>query len=192
MNYRKLFAQKLANEARIKKLCPDITSESGIYVFSRVDEKGIKFAYVGQAKNLLQRTADHLNGYSQHIDLSLKKHGLFDAEKNPYGWKLVFALAPECGLDAAEKAFILSYHQNGFQLHNETLGGQGEGKELIISKPRKGYLQGKIDGYTKAYKEIAELIAKYTTGLTSKGGAVADRKTDELIKRLNQSRAEEE
>ena len=41
-----------------------------------MDEEGIKYAYIGQAKHILTRLAQHLTGY-QHIDLSIRKHGLY-------------------------------------------------------------------------------------------------------------------
>ena len=87
MNYRQIYARKAECEKRIKEVCPQATHESGIYCFTRVDEDGFKFAYVGQAsKSLLTRLGDHLVGY-QHIDLSIKKHGLYSQE-NPYGYKV--------------------------------------------------------------------------------------------------------
>jgi hypothetical protein len=183
-NYRQIYAIKAQNEGRIKAICPSITNDSGIYVFTRIDENGIKYAYVGQAKHLLERTAAHLSGYQQHIDRSLKKHGLYDKEKTPNGWKLLFVKSPE--LNSAERAFIKTYHEDGYQLLNETLGGQDEGKQGIVDKFKKGYLQGKHDGYKKAVKEIGAMISKYTNGFTSKGGAIADRKTAELIDMLKE------
>ena len=76
MNYRQIYARKAECEKRIKEVCPQATHDSGIYCFTRVDEDGFKFAYVGLAsKSLLARLGEHLVGY-QHIDLSIKKHGL--------------------------------------------------------------------------------------------------------------------
>lgn len=183
-NYKQIYAINAENQRRIKRLVPDIHEESGIYIFTRTDESGIKYAYVGQAKNLLQRTAAHLNGY-QHIDLSIKKHGLYDAEKQPFGWQLWHFKIPECGLDEAEQTYIKLCAENGFQLRNKTSGGQGEGKRGIADDCRKGYLQGKREGYEKAYKEIGEIVRKYTAGILSKGGAVADRKTAELLQKFS-------
>ena len=71
------------NKARILKDYPWFKDESGIYAFVRIDHAGIKHAYVGQAKKVLTRLAQHLAGYDQHIDLSLKKNGLY-SPKNPY------------------------------------------------------------------------------------------------------------
>ena len=70
MNYRQLYAIKKANKERILKICPNCPETSGIYFLLR-EEDGFKFAYIGQSVNLLQRLADHLQGY-QYIDLSIK------------------------------------------------------------------------------------------------------------------------
>ena len=88
MNYKKIFATKANNEKRIKRVCPNIPYKSGIYVFFRIDEAGIRRAYCGQAVSLCERCASHLSEYD-HIALSLKKHGFY-SEKNPFGWKLIF------------------------------------------------------------------------------------------------------
>ena len=87
MNYRQIYARKAKCEKRIKEVCPQATHESGIYCFTRVDEDGFKFAYIGLAtRSLLTRLGEHLVGY-QHIDLSIKKHGLYSTD-NPYGYKV--------------------------------------------------------------------------------------------------------
>ena len=49
----------------------DLKDESGIYILTRYDDNGFKFAYVGQAKKVLTRLAEHPMGYKQHIDFSL-------------------------------------------------------------------------------------------------------------------------
>ena len=78
MNYKQIYAIKKANEEKILKVCPDCPNTSGIYFLLR-EESGFKWAYIGKARNLLSRLAGHLNGY-QHIDLSLKKHGLYSED----------------------------------------------------------------------------------------------------------------
>jgi hypothetical protein len=181
MNYKQIFAVREINENRIKRLFPEIGERSGIYVFTR-EENGFKYAYVGQAVNVLRRAAEHLAGY-QHIDLSIKKHGLYDND-NPNGWKLQAYDIQIGGLDEYERVAIKMYADFGYQLRNETTGGQGEGKRSISDGVRGGYLKGKREGELKATREIGVLIDKYTTGLTSKGGAIADRKTAELLERL--------
>ena len=50
--------------------------------------------YIGQARHLDERLASRLSGYEQHIDRSLKAHGLY-SENNPYGYKVNFLHYPE-------------------------------------------------------------------------------------------------
>lgn len=156
---KQVLAKKQETRRRIIKLCPSINDQSGIYFFTRTDENGIRYAYVGQAKHLLSRCAQHLLGY-QHIDLSIKKHGLYSDEK-PYGYKLDYVNLPESQLDAYEREYIQKYASWGFQLRNATLGGQDSGKEVIDSKTPKGYHDGLKQGYENARKEIKELFTKY-------------------------------
>ena len=77
MDYKQILAIQRANEERIKKISPIINHESGIYLFYRNNEEGEFCVYVGQAKDLLQRTAQHLTGYKKknptHNDKSLVK-----------------------------------------------------------------------------------------------------------------------
>ena len=126
VNYRQIKAIEKKNKERILGHCPDIPETSGIYILTR-EESGFKYAYIGQAKHLLTRMAQHLNGY-QHIDLSLKKHGLW-SEKNPCGWKVMWEAFTEEELDVAEQLYIKEYANRGYQLRNKTIGGQGKGKQ---------------------------------------------------------------
>ena len=103
MNYRQIKAIEKKNKERILRVCSDATEEPGIYVFYR-EENGLKFAYVGQAKHLLTRLAQHLSGY-QHIDLSIKKHGLYSV-LNPYGYKISFITCHQDELDEKEQEKI--------------------------------------------------------------------------------------
>lgn len=160
MDYKKIYAIKMQNEKRIKKLCPDATHKSGIYCFHREDENGFKYAYVGLAtKSVLSRCADHLRGFDQHIDKSIRKHKLY-GEKNPFGWKLdilCFCPAEEC--NEKEQFYIKKVHQSGRQLLNVTGGSQGKGKfNISENRATKGYLQGLANGYMNARKEIAHLF----------------------------------
>lgn len=158
VNYKQVYARKKNCENRIKELCAGITNDSGIYVFFR-EENGFKFAYVGQAKHLLNRCASHLLGY-QHIDLSIKKHGLY-SDKNHFGYKLWVIKVPEIELDNKEREYIQVCANKGYQLRNETLGGQDEGKIVVESKAPKGYRDGLQQGYENAKREIKELFDKY-------------------------------
>ena len=54
VNYKKLYAIKKENEKRIKKICPEIDNQSGIYFYTREDEDGIKYSYCGLAEHLLE------------------------------------------------------------------------------------------------------------------------------------------
>ena len=154
MNYKQIKAIEKANKERILKVCPNVQEESGIYILTRF-ENNFKFAYVGQAKNLLNRLAQHLSGY-QHIDLSLKKHGLY-SDKNPTGWKAWVVYYPNSALDLMEKKHIESLANEGYQMRNKTSGGQGKGKEQIAPfKEPKGYRDGLRQGYKNARRDVAK------------------------------------
>lgn len=157
MNYRRLYAIKAQNEKKIKSICPEATRKSGIYCFCRVDENGFKHAYVGQnaKNNLLGRLAEHLSGYKQHIDLSIRKYGLYDEAKNPFGYKvkvLCYCSADEC--DEREQFYIKQFHQNGWQLKNVEIGGKSGKTDFNERKPSKGYYEGKKQGFLDAQKMI--------------------------------------
>ena len=156
MNYKQIYAIKAQNEKRILKQNPNVPKRSGIYFLLR-EENGFKYAYIGQAKNLLSRLADHLSGY-QHIDLSIKKHGFYDNE-NPTGYKICFLEFPESMLNEKEQYYIKKYAASGYQLRNATAGSQGSGKHgLDNAKPPKGYYDGLKQGYKNAKREIKHLF----------------------------------
>lgn len=167
MNYRQIYARKRDNEKRIKAIRPNINNDSGIYVFWRVDENGIKWCYCGQAKHLLERVASHLSEYD-HIGLSLKKRKFYSAE-NPYGWHLTFQNCTEDMLDESEQATIRAYATNGYQLYNLTAGGQGKGKQGFDGKKSgKGYYDGLEQGKKKSRELIADLFSKHLDVSTKK------------------------
>lgn len=193
-NYRQIMAIRKANEDKIRRLCPEVTESSGIYVFWRVDENGFRFCYVGQARNLIRRLADHLSGY-QHIDCSIKKHKFYDEETNPYGYKV--AILEGCAdeeLDDREQYWIKWYADKGYQLRNKTTGSQGEGKSALgEGKSNKGYRDGLVQGRKNIQKEIAELFDKYLTyDIKGKPGKIKQRKYDEFTAFLNEGNVEEE
>ena len=159
-NLRKAKAIEAKNKKRLLAIDPYLDEGSGIYFLVRKDENGIKYAYIGQAKHLLTRLAQHLSGY-QHIDLSLKKHGLYSSE-NIYGWKIGFLHFQISELDFMEKKFIQMYSNNGYQLRNKTAGGQGEGKTQIDDyRPAKGYRDGITQGRKNLAKELTNIIDKH-------------------------------
>lgn len=159
-NYKQVKAIEAKNKKRLLSVNPHLDEKSGIYILIRVDENGIKYAYVGQAKHLLTRLAQHLAGY-QHIDLSLKKHGLY-SEENIYGWTVSFGHCPLEQLDEKEQHYIKEYAKKGYQLRNKTAGGQGEGKKQIDDyKPAKGYYDGLKQGRKNLAKELVNIIDKH-------------------------------
>ena len=156
MNYRQIYARKAECEKRIKEVCPQATHESGIYCFTRVDEDGFKFAYVGLAsKSLLTRLGEHLVGY-QHIDLSIKKHGLYSQE-NPYGYKVnILCKCPAEECNEKEQYYIKKAADAGYQLRNHNSGSQGNGRRTFDNaKPSKTYREGLAMGYLNARREVA-------------------------------------
>ena len=99
-------------------------------------------------------------GYNQHIDLSLKSHGLFSKE-NPYGWNISFANTSEEVLDDMEQRYIKEYAV-GFQLLNKTSGSQGSGKKKIGEyKPAKGYRDGLKQGRINLARELSSIAEKH-------------------------------
>jgi hypothetical protein len=155
MNYRQIYARKAECENRIKEVCDDLSNRSGIYVFFRIDESGLKFCYVGQAKNLLQRCAQHLQEYD-HLASSIKKRGFYNPRENKYGWRICFKEYPETQLDKMEQEYIIEYANSGYQLFNRTAGGQGDGKVVFDTKKQsKTYREGLAQGYLNARREVA-------------------------------------
>lgn len=160
-NIAKAKAIEYKNKQRLLKVNPNLNDNSGIYFLTRVDENGIKYSYVGQAKHLITRLAQHLVNF-QHIDLSLKKHGLYSAE-NIYGWKIGFMNFPLNQLDEKERYYITLYAKNGYQSRNKDTGG-GAGKEQIDDyRPQKGYYDGLAQGRKNLAKELLHIIDLHLT-----------------------------
>lgn len=163
MSYQDIRKQKAIeqkNRKRLLEVNESLDDGSGIYFLTRTDENGIKYAYIGQAKHILARLAQHLVGY-QHIDLSLKSHGLYSVE-NIYGWKIGFLHFPLDKLDEKEQYYIRQYAMNGYQLRNKTGGGQGKGKEKIDEyRPTKGYYDGLKQGRKNLARELSGIIEKH-------------------------------
>ena len=152
------------NKKKLLKLNPELNDESGIYFFLREDENGFRFAYIGQAVKILTRLASHMTGYEQHIDLSLRKHKLYDKDNNPYGWRVEFLNFPESQLDEKEKYYIKLYADKGYQLRNVSLGGQGENRasgSIGERKAPKGYMQGIQQGKKVLARELSNIAEKH-------------------------------
>lgn len=186
-NIRQAKAIESKNRKRLLEVNPSLTDESGIYFLTRTDENGFRYAYIGQAVHILQRLAQHLVGY-QHIDLSIKKHGLY-ADDNPYGWKIGFLHFPLEELDEKEQYFIRQYANSGYQLRNKTAGGQGEGKAKIDEyRPAKGYRDGIRQGKINLARELSNIAEKHLTiGLREdkQGNKVSQKQLDKFMELIN-------
>ena len=160
-NIAKAKAIEKSNKQRLLKVNPKLDDESGIYFLTRTDEDNISYFYIGQAVHILTRLAQHLVGY-QHIDLSIKKRGLYSAD-NPYGWKVNFMHYPKSELDKWEQYWILEYTKRGYQCrYNKTGGGQGEGKEKINEfRPAKGYRDGIKQGKINLARQLSSIAEKH-------------------------------
>lgn len=159
-NWRQVKAIESTNKKRFLKQNEILNDNSGIYFLTRIDENGIKYAYIGQAKHILTRLAQHMVGY-QHIDLSLKSHGLYN-EDNVYGWKAEALNFEQDLLDKKEQEYIIEYANKGYQLRNKKNGGQNGGSSQIDEyRPKKGYREGLEQGRKNTIKEIANLFDKH-------------------------------
>lgn len=168
MDYRQAIEIENELKRQIRAYFPDrvLRDESGIYVYTRDDESGLRFAYVGQAKKVLTRLAQHSLGYKahnpSHIDLSLKKRGFYEKEDRPYSWRVFAIYFDERELNEMERFWIVKVGNGGYQLLNKTSGGQDGGKVGIApNRPARGYRDGLKQGYENARKEIAPLFEKY-------------------------------
>lgn len=189
VNYKQLYAIKNENRKLILSVCPDMKNQSGIYFYTRTDEDGISYFYIGQSVDCLERNVSHLSGY-QHIDLSIKKRGFYSKD-NPYGWKLNVIYYPKDELDKWEQYWILEYTKRGYQCrYNKTNGGQGEGKEKINEfKPAKGYYDGLKQGRHNLAKELSHIIDKHlvvSVKPEKQGNKVSERQFEKFKELLNE------
>lgn len=178
-DYQQVFKEDYKRKKRILEICPDCKDKSGIYFFLR-EENGFKYGYIGQAVKVLSRLANHLAGYDQHIDLSIKKHGLW-SKSNPTGWKVNWLPFPEEQLNAKEQHYIKLYANAGYQMRNKTSGSQdGEKSGIADNKPAKGYYDGLRRGRKNACKEIKHIIDKHLV-ITLKKDTIPARKALEKL-----------
>lgn len=159
-NYKKAKAIEKQNKKRLLEVNPLLTENSGIYFLTREDKNGIKHGYIGQARHILSRLAQHLNGYQQHIDLSIRKYGLY-SEENVHGWRVGFMEADRTRLDELEQHFIKVYAQNGYQLKNKNSGGSLGKEQIAEYKPSKTYRDGILQGKKMLARELSHIIEKH-------------------------------
>ena len=160
INYKKLFSVAWEVEKTLLRLCPNIKHTSGIYVWTRANEIE-KCAYVGKAKDLVDRSISHLMGYKQRIDQSLRKWGLYDEQYNKTGWKLGVLFYPEDKLDRYERVLIKKYQDAGYDLYNIESGGTAGKTDINERKLGKGYYDGVAYGKKKIKDELNYIINKY-------------------------------
>lgn len=159
MDIQQIMAIDYKNKKKLKAMFPSLTDDCGIYILSRIED-GIKYAYVGQAKHILTRLAQHLRGF-QHIDLSIKNHGWY-SDENTVGYRVISIKCLESELDEKEQFYIKECQRAGYQLRNKTAGGQGTGKTQIDTfRPAKGYYDGLRQGAKNIKKELNHIIEKY-------------------------------
>lgn len=158
-NIAKVKAIERKNEQKLFAVNPKLDNRSGIYILWRTEVH----AYVGQSVRLLTRLAQHLAGYQQHIDLSLKKHKLYSPD-NPYGYRVDFIHCDKTELDDKEREYIQKCIDKGWILKNKTSGGQDDGKEKIAEyKPPKTYRQGIQAGKKTLARELKSIMDKHLT-----------------------------
>lgn len=159
---KQIYAIKEKYRLQLLELNPKLDNKSGIYFFIRKSEQNENEIYVGQSVGILDRCVSHMQGYEQYIDKSIKAHKLYDAEKNPHGYKIEFLHFPKEELDEKEQYYIKLYSENGWILKNKTSGSQGKGKEKIADyKPPKTYRQGIQAGKKTLARELSAIISKH-------------------------------
>lgn len=162
-NYKQIWARKKEVANKLKKICPKITNDSGIYFYTReksMEEGGGRAFYIGKSRTLLDRCIAHDMGYAQRIDISLKKRKYY-SESNPYGWKLNVLTFPERLLDEKERYYIDLYVRIGGECYNVESGGT-IGKEIIgEKKPPKTYQDGLKQGDKRTKRKVKEYLDKY-------------------------------
>ena len=184
MDLKQRFAILNEKKKIIKSICPEITTGSGIYMFHRMNEYCQFCVYIGQAKNLLNRTAQHLIDKKQHIDKSLYKHKLYSRD-NQTGWSLsIVKLCSIEELDKYEKYIIDYYSTIDCKLYNVTGGGQFDKAEDIGQRYEvklKSYRNGKAIAYDKAREYVKTMFDKYLDyTIKGKTNKIKERKLKEF------------
>lgn len=185
-NIAKAKAIEQKNKKRLLAVNPNLDEKSGIYILWRTEVH----AYVGQSVGLLTRLAQHLAGYSQHVDLSLKKHKLYSSD-NPYGYRVDFIHCDKSELDDKEREYIKKCIDKGWILKNKTSGGQDDGKEKIADyKPSKGYRDGILQGKKTLARELSSIISKHLTVRLKdekKGNKVSEKQLEKFNQLLDEN-----
>lgn len=140
--------------------------KSGIYIWERYNEDGVYCWYIGKAKNLLHRTAQHIVDGQSHLDKSIKKHGLTnDMVEKRTAWSVsVLRNCEVADLDELERSYInqwLQSNPNG-KTYNIESGGT-TGKTIIGERKQRRDVKWKAEAKNKVladYREYFDLQPK--------------------------------
>ena len=132
---------------------------SGIYLWDRHNEEGKYCWYVGQAKNILRRTAQHIVDGQSHLDKSIKKHGLTnDTVEKPNNWSVeVLRVCEIKDLDEFEKFYIGQWKKEypDSIMYNVESGGT-TGKTIIGEKKQRRDVKWRAEARAKVIAEYRE------------------------------------
>lgn len=130
--------------------------QSGIYLWDRFNKEGKYCWYIGKAKNLLRRTAQHIMDGKSHLDLSIKAHG-FTTDK-PNKWNLtILRTCKVTDLDGFEKYYIKRWQEEypDSIMYNIESGGT-TGKTIIGEKKQRRDVKWKAEARAKVLAEYRE------------------------------------
>lgn len=131
--FRQAKAIEASNKKKLLKVNPKLDEGTGIYILWRTETHG----YIGQSVKLLTRLAQHMSGYEQHIDRSMKAHGLY-SEENKNGYKIDFFHCPVSQLDEKEREYIQKAIDSGWIVKTRlVVGRMKEKKRLLITDRQK-------------------------------------------------------
>ena len=159
MNVEILAKQKKGIAIALKQFpwLREYDKKSGIYLWDRINkEDGMHCWYIGKAKNLLRRTAQHIVDGQSHLDKSIKAHGFLGGKEGDFGWGVhILQVCSEEYLDKQERIWISRWQQEYpiSKTYNVESGGT-TGKTIIGEKKQRRDIKWKAEAKEK-------LLAKY-------------------------------
>ena len=139
--------------------------QSGIYLWERTNEDGVYCWYIGKAKNLLRRTAQHIVDGQSHLDKSIKAHGFLGGKEGDLGWSVrLLQVCDEEYLDEYERTWINVWQQGhrDSKTYNIESGGT-TGKTIIGEKKQRRDVKWRAEARAKViaeYREYFDIVAK--------------------------------
>lgn len=141
--------------------------KSGIYLWHRYNEEDKYCWYIGKAKNILRRTAQHIMDGESHLDKSIKAHGLAGCMDTVKMWitgeKLqkwtidILEICEVIDLDELERYYIKKWkdeHPNGICYNIES--GGTTGKTIIGERKQRRDVKWKAEARAKVLAEYRE------------------------------------